>query len=477
MRGLAAGDGPWPERVVVVDDRRTGYGNLLDEGLPETVMQRIEVIRSGGNGPAAARNVGWRASSAPWVAFLDDDVVPRPGWRAALCCDLAPLSPGTGGSQGRLHVLLPQDRAATDWQRNVAGLEAARWATADMAYRRVALTAVGGFDERFRRAYREDADLALRVMSAGYSLIVGDRTVDHPPRPAPWWVSIRAQAGNADDALMRRLHGRAWRRRSAAGRGRTGGHAVTTAALLAALIAPRSTVRRRAALGTWLALTGEFALRRILAGPRTAREVATMGVTSVLIPPTAIGYRFVGRARAHRLVRRRLPAAVLFDRDGTLVRDVAYNGDPDAVVPVAGAREALDRLRVARIPTAVISNQSGVARGLLGPKDVGAVNARIEELLGPLGPWVVCPHGPGDGCLCRKPEPGLVYRAAALLGVDPARCTVVGDIGADVEAARRAGARAVLVPNEATRRDEIEAAAVVAPDLGSAVDLLIGPRR
>jgi D-glycero-D-manno-heptose 1,7-bisphosphate phosphatase len=106
------------------------------------------------------------------------------------------------------------------------------------------------------------------------------------------------------------------------------------------------------------------------------------------------------------------PAAVLFDRDGTLVHDVPYNGDPALVRPVDGAAEALRRLRDAGIPTAVVSNQSGIARGLLTAAQVDAVNARLEELVGPLGPVLYCPHGADDGCRCRKPAPGLVLQAA-----------------------------------------------------------------
>lgn len=168
------------------------------------------------------------------------------------------------------------------------------------------------------------------------------------------------------------------------------------------------------------------------------------------------------------------PDAVLLDRDGTLILDVPYNGDPDRVEALPRARDALDRLRAAGFALAVVSNQSGVARGLITSEQVTAVNRRIEELLGPLGPFAVCPHGPGDGCDCRKPAPGLVLEAAAALGVAPERCAVVGDIGADVEAARAAGARGVLVPTPFTRRAEIEAAPEVASDLGAAVDLLIG---
>jgi histidinol-phosphate phosphatase family protein len=168
---------------------------------------------------------------------------------------------------------------------------------------------------------------------------------------------------------------------------------------------------------------------------------------------------------------------VLLDRDGTLVADVPYNGDPERVVPVPGAREALDRLRARGIPLAVVSNQSGVARGLITLEQVHEVNRRVEELVGPLGPWLVCAHGAEDGCNCRKPAAGLVRRAARALGVDPRGCAVIGDIGADVEAARAAGARAVLVPTPATRPEEVEAADEVAADLGAAVDLLIGAAR
>ena len=172
------------------------------------------------------------------------------------------------------------------------------------------------------------------------------------------------------------------------------------------------------------------------------------------------------------------PHAVLFDRDGTLVVDVPYNGDPDRVQPVAGARAALDRLREAGVPTALVSNQSGIARGLLTRDQVDAVNERLAELVGPLGPVFVCEHGPDDGCGCRKPAPGMVLAAASALGVDPAGCVVVGDIGADVGAATAAGARAVLVPTPVTRVEEVaaarEAGVPVAADLGAAVALLLG---
>ncbi|WP_037676670.1 HAD-IIIA family hydrolase [Streptomyces griseus] len=166
-------------------------------------------------------------------------------------------------------------------------------------------------------------------------------------------------------------------------------------------------------------------------------------------------------------------AAVLFDRDGTLVEDVPYNGDPDLVRLLPGAREAVGLLRAAGVATGVVSNQSGIGRGLLTESEVRSVNERADALLGGLDTWVHCPHPPDAGCRCRKPEPGLVIEAARRLRVAPGRCVVIGDIAADVLAARAAGARGVLVPNAATRPEEVAAAPDVARDLVTAVRRLL----
>jgi HAD superfamily hydrolase (TIGR01662 family) len=164
--------------------------------------------------------------------------------------------------------------------------------------------------------------------------------------------------------------------------------------------------------------------------------------------------------------------AVLFDRDGTLVVDVPYNGNPALVRPVPGAREVLDSLRADGIATGVVSNQSGIARGLISEDDVASVNARVEELLGPFDVWEVCPHSDQDNCACRKPAPGMVHSACRKLGIDESEAALIGDIGADVLAAEAAGATGVLVPTPVTRAEEVAAARLVAPDLAGAVVLL-----
>ncbi|MFJ8853783.1 D-glycero-alpha-D-manno-heptose-1,7-bisphosphate 7-phosphatase [Streptomyces sp. NPDC102437] len=163
------------------------------------------------------------------------------------------------------------------------------------------------------------------------------------------------------------------------------------------------------------------------------------------------------------------PVAVFFDRDGTLVHDVPYNADPDRVRVIPGVPEAVRLVREAGIATGVVSNQSGIGRGLLTHDDVRRVNARVDELLGAFDVWVYCPHHPDSGCSCRKPQPGLVADAAGRLGVRPEECVLIGDIAADVHAARAAGAEGILVPNTATCPAEIAAEADRAPDVLTAV--------
>ena len=290
-----------PYRIVVVDDRRDAAEPLDAPGA--------EVVRGRAAGPAAARNTGWRATAAPWVAFLDDDVLPPPGWADDLAADLAAADrAGAAATQGRIRVPRPHDRRPTDWERNVAGLEDAAWATADMAYRRDALEAVGGFDERFPRAYREDADLALRVEAAGGQLVRGEREVTHPVRPADRWVSVRLQKGNADDALMLALHGRNWRAQAGAPPGRKLRHVAVTAAGAAAVAAAATRRPAAAAAGAalWLAGTAELAWARIAPGPRSRDELVTMVVTSAALPPAATAWSLAGLLRWRGLLARSL---------------------------------------------------------------------------------------------------------------------------------------------------------------------------
>ncbi|SEH91260.1 histidinol-phosphate phosphatase family domain-containing protein/HAD-superfamily hydrolase, subfamily IIIA [Mycolicibacterium rutilum] len=470
---LEGSAGPRPADVIVVDDRAATEPALsLECRLP------VRVLRSGGRGPAAARNTGWRATTADWICFLDDDVVPQPNWFAALADDLAKAEvQAAAGSQAQIEVPRVGGRRATDDERRTQRLADAQWITADMAFRRDVLVAVGGFDDRFPRAYREDSDVALRITRAGNTIVRGARRCTHPVAQATLMSSVRAQVGNRDNALLRRKHGRRWRAQIGEGRGRLPLHAVTTAtgvvAALGALTGRRQAARLAAAL--WALLTAEFAARRFWAGPHTAAEAGRMVLTSALIPPVAVAHRAAGEW-TFRGARPDPPLAVLFDRDDTLIEDGPYLNDPAGVRPLPGAVDALNRLRRRGLLLAVVTNQSGVARGLISPDQLRAVNAAVEAALGPFDSWHVCLHDDTDGCRCRKPAPGMVVDAAAALGVHPSRCVLMGDTGGDVEAALAAGADAVLVPTRRTLRPEINrarAGARVASSIDEAVSLVL----
>ena len=148
---------------------------------------------------------------------------------------------------------------------------------------------------------------------------------------------------------------------------------------------------------------------------------------------------------------------VLVDRDGTIIVDVPYNGDPALVQPLEGAKEALERLRAAGLRVGVLTNQSGVGRGMISDAQMRAVNARVDALLGPFDGWFICPHAPGEDCECRKPKPKLIFDAAGAWSIDPQQIVVIGDKESDVEAAHNAGASAIKIDGACDIVDAVDA--------------------
>jgi D-glycero-D-manno-heptose 1,7-bisphosphate phosphatase len=146
-------------------------------------------------------------------------------------------------------------------------------------------------------------------------------------------------------------------------------------------------------------------------------------------------------------------AAVFFDRDGTLIKAPVVDGkplsihSPEELELEAGAEEACAALRDACFALVVVTNQPEIARGTQTLEGVGRINERLLELL-PLDEIVVCPHDDGDGCMCRKPRPGMLVKAAERHGIDLAASFLVGDRWRDVEAGRRAGVTTVFLDRE-----------------------------
>jgi histidinol-phosphate phosphatase family protein len=150
--------------------------------------------------------------------------------------------------------------------------------------------------------------------------------------------------------------------------------------------------------------------------------------------------------------------AVFLDKDGTLLEDVPYNVEPDRMRWAPGAETALRMLAEAGFRLVVVSNQSGVARGLFDEKALVGVRTRLAEMFQAIGTsladFYYCPHYPegkvpphATPCDCRKPAPGLIARAASEHQLDLGRSWMIGDILDDVEAGRRAGCRTILLDN------------------------------
>ena len=170
--------------------------------------------------------------------------------------------------------------------------------------------------------------------------------------------------------------------------------------------------------------------------------------------------------------------AIFLDRDGTIIVERGYLADPAGVELAPGAVAGLRRMAALGLPLVVLTNQSGVARGCFTTTEVQQVNRRVDSLFGDEGiaiaGWYVCPHGPEDGCDCRKPLAGLARMAASDHSIDFARSYVIGDKSSDMGVARAVGATGILVETgygaaagEAERRlgtmvcADLEAAAAV----------------
>jgi GT2 family glycosyltransferase len=279
---IVCDDGCQPEVEQVVRE--------LAPACPHGVLRYTPVPDT--QGPAGARNLGWRMAQGAVVAFTDDDTIPSPGWlREGLAAMTA--APHCSAMSGRVVVPLPA--RPTDHERDTGGLATAEFVTANCFVRRDALVRIGGFDERFTRAWREDSDLQFRLMEAAGPIGRADKAqVTHPVRPARWGSSIAAQAKVYYDALLYKKHPTLYRTRI---RPVPPWHYyVTVLALLVALgagLAGDATVALPA-LGVWAAFTLWFWLRRLRGAALTPAHVTEMLFTSILIPPLSMYWRLRG---------------------------------------------------------------------------------------------------------------------------------------------------------------------------------------
>lgn len=283
--------------IIVTDDAvskqtRAQVGRWAARVGPNGPCVRYLAV-TGAHGPAAARNAGWRAARGEIIAFTDDDCLPDPGW---LTAGLAALDSHLSGVTGR--VVVPVTEPPTDYERDAANLGRSWFVTANCFYRRSALESVGGFDERFEVAWREDSDLWFRLANRGHMLVAApDAVVVHPVRQARWGSSLAQQRKSMYNALLYKKHPGLYRQYiQPAPPWR---YYLILAALLGALTAWIRGRRwaMRFSLFTWAALTLSFSARRLSDTSHSAGHVLEMLVTSALIPLLSVFWRLRGACK------------------------------------------------------------------------------------------------------------------------------------------------------------------------------------
>ncbi|MFM8319470.1 MAG: glycosyltransferase family 2 protein [Chloroflexota bacterium] len=282
--------------VLVVDDGPHEATRLVTERrlnqFPFGPRVRYLAMGSSG-GPAAARNLGWQAAAGEVIAFTDDDTIPTRDW---LKHGLAALQDACAdGASGR--VIVPLGQQPTDYEVDAAGLERSRFVTANCFYRRSALQELGGFDEAFALAWREDSDLYFRMLARGLRLVDAPQAiVIHPVRPARWGVCLQQQRKSMFNALLYKKHPQLYRSLQTSPPWL---YYLALVSFFGAGLALLGGLPQLAAGlgGAWAALWLSFSRRRLQGTSHSPAHVAEMLVTSALIPFLSVYWRLRGALR------------------------------------------------------------------------------------------------------------------------------------------------------------------------------------
>jgi len=286
--------------VVVADDgpdeatrRLVREWALRTRGTPE--IRYVPVNDS--QGPAGARNRGWEAADSPIIAFTDDDTVPRPDWLVE-GYQVILASPKFLAAAGRMVAPQGRDVASREETREVA-YAVPDFATANCFVRRSALEAIGGFDERFTLAGREDCDLQFTLMKSlpGEIVKAPRAIVERPPRAMTWADGLRAHRRILFDALLFKKHPELYRERI--GRAPPWSYYVIVAAIFGMMLGlvAGSDIAIAICFAAWLVLTTRFTLKRLEGTTRTRGRMIEVVLESMATPPFAVFWRLMGALR------------------------------------------------------------------------------------------------------------------------------------------------------------------------------------
>jgi glycosyltransferase involved in cell wall biosynthesis len=283
--------------IIVVDDEPDHNTLHLVSGWRARKIERgprlVYLASAGQHGAAAARNRGWRVARAPIIAFTDDAAIPAPDWLEQA---LAQFSTGIDALCGK--ISMPLAATPTEYQRQALRRRDAEFACANFFSRRELLEAEGGFDERFADAHCSEADLYFRLLARHARIVHAAQVqVIEPLRPPPWGASVSELRNCVGQALLYKKHPQLYREKIQ-DRPPWDYYAIV-AVLLLALFATvfRSPVLAAAGVAAWLLMTVLLCQRRLQGTSHSARHVAEIIVTSVLIPPLAVFWRLTGALR------------------------------------------------------------------------------------------------------------------------------------------------------------------------------------
>ncbi|MGD9710821.1 MAG: glycosyltransferase family 2 protein [Thermomicrobiales bacterium] len=266
--------------------------NSRQHGGPTVVY--LPVVAS--QGPAAARNAAEHVAKGAILAFTDDDTIAHPEWLSA---GIAAIEDGADAVSGCIHVPV-SSTPPVDYERDAARLSQAEFATANCFVRRDVFRAVGRFDERFTHAWREDSDLHFRLLDHGFSIVrAPESIVIHPVRPAPHWISLMQQRKSEFNALLFKKHRGRYRQQIQ--KYPPFGYYLSILGLLGMVLRVGRGGRWGAFSAVlWILSTLRFAWLRLRETSRSPAHVASMVVTSALIPPISVFWRLRGAVR-HRV--------------------------------------------------------------------------------------------------------------------------------------------------------------------------------
>lgn len=279
------------EIIVVTDGPDNITTDKINKWMPARAVNLQCISLPQKQGPAAARNMGWRMASGELIAFTDDDCVPDPSW-------LKNMAENFNGEEylafkGRL--IVPISKKPTDHELNTYNLERASFITANCAVTKKALERVGGFDERFTAAWREDSDLEFKLLIENMPIIeIRSAIVVHPVRKAPWGYSIREQKKGMFNALLYKKFPDLYRQKIRGGPPFLYYAMVISFILMVAGIVTLNGDLAITSCLVWMAMVTWFTVKRLSATTRSFTHVAEMAFTSMIIPFLSVYWHWYG---------------------------------------------------------------------------------------------------------------------------------------------------------------------------------------